>query len=156
MSKWSKLAAAGAGAALVAVALAANFEGLRTETYHDVTGIPTICYGETHGVQPGDTATPAECEAMLANRMAIVRGEVNRCITYPASNMELASFYDLAYNIGSPTFCKSTVAKRFNAGDTVGACDAIRWYNKAGGKVLKGLVRRRQAEYELCMEMPDG
>ncbi|MDE2472702.1 MAG: glycoside hydrolase family protein, partial [Bradyrhizobium sp.] len=64
---------------------------------------------------------------------------------------QLAAFGDLAYNIGVPRFCHSTIARRFNAGDTAGACAAIKWYVYAGGKRLPGLVKRREAEFKLCM-----
>lgn len=151
VSNWSKFAAAGVGALAVAVSVAANYEGLRTKAYSDVTGTQTICYGETHGVTPGQTATAAECRAMLATRMARVQTHVRACIHRPMTDGQLSAFDDLAYNIGWPTFCKSSVARKFNAGDVAGACAAIKRYNKAAGKVLPGLVKRRASEYALCI-----
>lgn len=63
---------------------------------------------------------------------------------------QLAAAVSLAYNIGPNAYCRSTVAKRFNAGDWAGACAAFEMWNRAGGKVLKGLVRRRADERRLC------
>lgn len=151
VSTWSKLAAGGASALVVVVALGAHFEGQRLHAYRDVGGTPTICYGETHGVKPGQTSTPQECSAMLKARMALVKDRVDACIDKPMTAGQEAAFTDLAYNVGWPTFCRSSVARRFNAGDPAGACDSILRYDKAAGKVLPGLVARRRAERELCM-----
>lgn len=67
---WHKLAVSGASALAIATALAGYFEGNRLHAYHDVGGVPTICYGHTQGVAIGDTATPAQCTAQLRRDMA--------------------------------------------------------------------------------------
>lgn len=151
MSTWSKLAAAGASTLVVVVALGGHFEGRKLQAYRDVGGTPTICDGETHDVKMGQTATPQECDAMIRARMAVVRARVDACIDRPMTVGQESAFTDLAYNVGWPTFCRSSVARKFNAGDTAGACNALLLYNKAAGKVLKGLQLRREAERALCM-----
>lgn len=59
------------------------------------------------------------------------------------------AFVSLTHNMGVGGFCKSTTAKRLYAGDLKGACDAGKWWNKAGGRTVRGLVNRRAAEHEL-------
>ena len=64
---------------------------------------------------------------------------------------QLAAATSLAYNVGVAGYCKSTADRRFDAGDFKGGCEALKFWNKAGGRVVQGLVNRRAAEYRLCM-----
>lgn len=152
---WHKLALSGASSLAIATAVAGWYEGRPLHAYADVGGVPTICYGHTANVKPGETATPEQCAKYLTADMAKARAGVDSCITKPMTNGQEAAFSDLAYNIGWPTFCRSSVARKFNAGDKAGACTAIKHYNKASGKVLPGLVKRRASEYSLCMDTQD-
>lgn len=141
------------GAALAAlIALVGGFEGLRTYAYRDPVGIPTICFGETRGVQMGDTATVEECKKMLGDRLLEFAAGVDKCLTVPAPDKPYMAFVSLAYNIGTGAFCKSTVVKRWNLKQYRASCEAILMWNKAGGRVLPGLVTRREAERKLCLE----
>lgn len=132
-----------------------GYEGLRTIAYRDASPaeIWTYCYGETKGVTKDSRATPEQCKAMLAAR---IEGDfvpaVERCITRTMPVKVEAAFVSLAYNVGTGTFCKSSVARKWNAGDLAGACEAIKLYIKTGGKVLRGLVTRREGEAQLCHE----
>lgn len=136
------------------VALVGGFEGLRLTAYRDITGVPTVCYGETRGVQLDDHYTPGECRAMLGASLLVFEQGMRGCLTSPDTipDKPYASFISLTYNIGVGGFCKSTVARRANSGDIAGACRAIPLWNKAGGKVVPGLVKRRAAEEKLCLE----
>lgn len=142
-------------AAIVAICIGciAPAEGLRRVAYSDPVGIPTICFGETRGVKLGDRATTEQCKAMLADRVErdFIPG-VERCITKPLPDKRKAAFVSFAYNVGVDAFCKSSIARRYNIGDTVGACDSLLLYVKAKGITLPGLVKRREAERALCME----
>jgi len=140
----------------IAVPFVARWEGLRLEAYRDLVGIWTVCYGETKGVRPGDRYTRAECEAMLAREILDYRRGLHvyflpqtKAALLPAAR-DLA-FVSLAYNAGIAGAGKSTAARRLNAGQVAAACEALTWWNKAGGKVVRGLVRRRADEYGLCM-----
>ena len=62
-----------------------------------------------------------------------------------------AAYVDLAYNAGVRGAGRSTATRRLNAGDVAGGCQALTWWNKAGRRVVRGLVRRRSDEYRLCM-----
>lgn len=136
----------------ICVACIAPAEGLRRVAYSDPVGVPTLCFGETRGVKLGDTATVEQCKAMLADRVEkdFIPG-VEKCISRPMPDTRKAAFVSLAYNVGVDTFCKSSIARRYNAGDTQGACDAMLLYVKAGGITLPGLVKRREQERELCL-----
>lgn len=134
----------------------AAFEGLRTYVYADIGGIPTACFGETHGIKWGDTFTREQCEQMLLGRLERDYGPgVDKCITHPLPPQRKAAYTSLAYNIGVAGFCGSSIARKENAGDPAGACDAIMLYNKVrvhGVLVYSpGLNNRRTEERKLCL-----
>lgn len=149
MSAWKKLALGGAGAAVIATAVAAHFEGVRLHAYADVTGTATICYGHTHGVYPGMTATQAECKAWLTAEMAATERYV-RSVVGNQPDSRIAALTDACYNLGNAG-CRK-ILDRIAAGNIRGGCDSLLLYDKAGGKVLPGLVKRRAAERALCLE----
>jgi lysozyme len=141
-------------AAIVAICIAciAPAEGMRRYVYYDQVGIPTYCFGETRDAHFGDTFTPEQCKALLAQRVErdFIPG-VERCITRPIKDTRKAAMVSLAYNVGVETFCRSSVARKYNEGDVQGSCDAFLLYVKAGGITLPGLVKRRRQERDLCL-----
>lgn len=145
-----KRVALGAAAAL-AIATIGGYEGLRTKTYYDAVHIPTYCYGETEGAKMGLSYTIPQCKALLGGRLEEFNAMVDSCVKVTMSVPRRVSAISLAYNIGGGAFCKSTFVKRLNAGDPK-ACDAILLYNRAGGRVLPGLDRRRHEERLLCLQ----
>ncbi|WP_422377434.1 lysozyme [Roseibium sp.] len=142
------------GVAVLAVAFVGMWEGLRLTAYRDVVGVPTICYGETHGVQMGDKYGRADCDAILLTSLMKHEAGMRRCLRDPDSIPEKSyvAFVSLTYNIGVNAFCRSTARKRLDAGDLRGACDAATWFRKAGGRTIRGLINRRMAEHDLCLE----
>lgn len=143
-----------AAAVLAAAAFIGPWEGLRTEAYHDIVGVPTVCYGETRGVEMGDSYTKAECDAMLAEAVAGFRVKLQSCLpSLPAlpEGVQVA-FTSWAYNVGTGAACRSTLVRLANAGDLRGACNQLPRWNRAGGKVVRGLSNRRGAERALCLE----
>lgn len=141
-----------AGALAIAAALVAGAEGLRTVAYKDPVGIPTLCFGETRNVKPGDTATIAQCRALLAERLNEFSAGVDRCLTTRVPDESHAAFLSFAYNVGTGAFCKSTLVRKANAGDVTGACNEILRWDHAKGIRLPGLTRRRQKEQALCLK----
>ncbi|EAU45059.1 glycoside hydrolase family protein [Salipiger bermudensis] len=140
----------------VAIPLVSKWEGLETEAYRDPVGIWTVCYGETQGVQPGDQYTAEQCAEMLGRRILEYRAGLHRHFTADTRARRLpptrdAAYSSLAYNVGVSAAGKSTATRRLNAGDVPGGCEALTWWNKAGGRVLRGLVNRRTDERRLCM-----
>ena len=140
--------ALGIGAALL-VAIATH-EGYRGEAYLDAAGIPTIGYGETAGVKMGDRITPERALVQLLTSTEKHADAIRQCIKVPLYQHEFDAYVSLSYNIGAGAFCRSTLVKKLNTGDYDGACEEIRRWNRAGGKVLPGLVKRRETEYRMC------
>jgi lysozyme len=140
-----------AGWAAIAVVCVGGFEGLRQTAYRDPVGIPTVCFGETRGVRMGDHHTTDECKAMLAGRLEEFNDGVNRCVHVQMSDPRRAAVVSFSYNVGVGAFCKSSFARRLNAGDP-DACDELLKWTKAKGITFPGLVRRREEERKLCME----
>lgn len=151
MTNKKRVAAASLVVSTVALLTIANHEGFRSEAYRDPVGIPTIGYGETKGVKMGDKVTQREALEML-RRSANDHGKgMASCIKVPLSQGEYDAYLDFTYNVGVGAFCRSTLNKKLNAGDYEGACRELLKWNKAGGKVLPGLTKRREEEYKLCM-----
>lgn len=139
-------------AVAICVACIAPAEGLRRVAYSDPVGVPTICFGETKGVKLGDRASTEQCETMLAERVErdFIPG-VKGCVKRPMPDTRLAGYTSLAYNIGVEEFCRSSVVRKYNAGDVQGSCDAMMLYVYAHGIKLPGLVTRREKERALCL-----
>lgn len=154
MSKAKKGIAGALAAIVVATPLVMGWEGLSLKVYRDPIGILTYCWGETKGAKLGDTYTRKDCSDRLMSRLGEFDAGNAACVKgYEKLPVKVrASWISLSYNIGVGAFCKSTVARLANAGDLRGACDAMLRFNKAGGRVLKGLVNRRTAERKLCLE----
>ena len=91
---------------------------------------------------------------MLGDGLVEFEQGIRACLKNPDAipDKPYITFVSLSYNIGMRAFCGSTVARRANAGDITGACNAIPMWNKAGGRVVKGLVNRRAEEKRICLE----
>ncbi len=157
VSSKSRLKRAGAGVTVVgalAIATVALFEGVTTKAIIPIPGdVPTICFGETRGVKMGDTATLAQCKAMLGDALVTFESGMRACLTSPDNipDKRYVAYLSLSYNIGTRAFCGSTVARKANAGDARGSCDAFLAWNKASSRVVPGLTTRRQQERALCL-----
>ena len=139
------------GWAAIAVAVVAAAEGLVTTTYPDVGGVPTYCYGETKDAEWGREYTKEQCDEKLSARLVEFNEGVNSCVTADLPDTRRAALVSLAYNIGVPAFCRSTVVRRLNDGDVQGGCDAMLMWNKVNGVVWRGLTNRREKERALCL-----
>lgn len=156
MSTARKVGIGLAGAIAIAVPVTAQFEGLWLTAKVDTigTGRPvTWCYGETEGpVKVGQRFTKKQCDDMLAAKLPRYANEIAKCIKVDISDKTRAAFISFAYNVGSAGFCRSTAARKLNAGDTRGACDALMAWNRAQGRVVRGLTNRRTTERKMCLE----
>ncbi|RJK63735.1 lysozyme [Serratia marcescens] len=145
------LGAATGGAIAIAAVLIPSLEGVEYKPYRDVVGVLTVCYGHTGpDIIPDKTYTEAECKAMLDKDLQPFARSVERSVKVPASEYQKAALISFSYNFGVKAFESSTLLKKLNAGDSRGACDEMRRWNKAGGKVWKGLINRREVEREIC------
>lgn len=145
------------GLALSATALIgiANHEAFRSKAYDDGVGVQTIGFGTTKGVKKGDTITVERALIRLGDDVGQFEREMKACLPpdLPLYQYEWDAYVSLAYNIGTGGFCKSTIVRKLKQSppDYKGACESIKLWNKAGGKVMQGLVKRRQDEYNKCM-----
>lgn len=98
----------------------------------------------------GQVYTKAQCEELLATDLVKHADGIAKCITAPLAYWQRAAFVSFAFNVGVDAFCKSTIARKFNAGDSAGACAELSRWIHAGGRVLPGLVKRRAAERAMC------
>ena len=121
--------------------------------YIDAVGVATACDGLTRGMKSGQTYTEAQCAARLEAELIDTASHVVGCVPglYGRDNQAPAAV-SLAYNIGWPSFCRSTAARRFNAGRWRAGCDAFTMWNRGGGRVLAGLTARRARERALCLK----
>ena len=153
MRKRAAGAVAGSAVALAAaITFIGQWEGLRTEAYQDAVGVWTICYGETRDVGPGDTASKPECDAMLASRIAEFEAGLDACLEADVPVGMKIALVSWTYNVGVGAACRSTLVRRANAGDLEGACNELPRWNRAGGRVLRGLTDRRLSERAMCLE----
>lgn len=150
---------AGFGASAIAVALIAGFEGYSGRAYDDGVGVQTVGFGSTRRedgrtVKPGDTVTPERAVVMLAADADRIAKELAACIgPVPLYKHEWDALVSWAYNVGAANACRSTLVRKLKAQppDYAGACRELLKWTKAGGRELPGLVKRREAEYRLCM-----
>lgn len=142
----------GCAAAACLYVLTPAQEGRVLKTYRDVGAVLTYCDGATENAIWGKTYTPAECNAQLDRDLARHAEGVMACTHAPLTDGQKAAYVDFAYNVGVAAYCGSTVARKANAGDRIGSCNALMAWNRAGGKVWPGLTKRRAVEREICLK----
>lgn len=141
-----------AGALACAAPVVQHFEGLRTSTYLDPINIPTICYGHTLTATQGQTKSETECEALLRDDMQLALAGLASCVEADLQAHEWAALVSWAYNVGTDAACNSTLVRKINRGSASAEwCPELKRWTYAGGRVLPGLVRRREAELSLCL-----
>jgi len=153
---------AGAVGAVIALSAAglgfiANNEGKENAPYQDIAGIWTVCYGSTGAhVVSGGTRTDEECLTLLESDAERFVAAVNRCTPAPKNQNQFDALVSLSFNIGEQSYCNSTLARKFNSGDTQGAADQFLVWNKARVNgvlvTVKGLDNRRRAERTLFLK----
>ncbi len=126
-------------------------EGVRLTAYRDAVGIWTIGYGHTTAagaprVAPGLTITQAQADAILARDIALFERGVESAVKVPLTQGQFDALVSFSFNLGVGALRKSTLLKKLNAGDYVGAAAEFARWNRAGGSVLKGLTFRRARE----------
>jgi lysozyme len=154
----STIAAAVAGMALLATPIYTMWEGNKEIPYKDIVGVWTVCSGDTRNVVPGVRQTPKQCAERTQNILVEYGSSVVTMSPgiekYP---YEWAAHTIFSANIGLSAYGKSSIRRLYNEKKYVEACRAMRLYDKAGGRVVLGLVNRRAGEgsrigeYELCL-----
>tara|TARA_A200000113_G_scaffold182363_1_gene168498 strand:+ start:2482 stop:2958 length:477 start_codon:yes stop_codon:yes gene_type:complete len=151
MFKARYISLVGLSALAIATPIVADFEGLETKAYLDAVQVPTICYGSTQGVYIGQEKTKEQCEALLQKELGYFMAQVDKAVKIEMPKTRLAALSSFAYNVGMGNFKRSTLLRKLNSGDVVGACNELPRWVYAKGKKLRGLERRREAERELCL-----
>jgi lysozyme len=130
-----------------------KWEGLRLKAYKCPAGVWTIGYGHTEGVKPGDVWTKEQAEKALERELEQRRASLLKLCPDLSDEPQnrLDACLSLAYNIGNTAFSRSSVYRFIVAKRYDDAANAFRLWNKAGGKVLNGLVRRREDERRLFL-----
>lgn len=132
------------------LSLTEQYEGCRLTAYQDQVGVWTIGYGHTGPeVLAGMTITPAQAEAYLAADVQTAAACVNRAVTVTLTQDEFDALVDFVFNLGSGSFESSTLLQLLNAGNIAAAAEQFNRWDRAGGAVVAGLLRRRQAETAL-------
>ena len=129
----------------------ASWEGFESKPYKDIGGVWTDGFGNTNQVVPNKPVTVPQALDRLNKNVNEFETTVNRCITQPMTQGQFDAFVKFSFNVGSGAFCKSTLVKKFNTGDSVGACNELRRWVYVKGKRVQGLVNRREAERTLCL-----
>lgn len=144
----ARLAALGLTAA---VGLIAGYEGLRQSAYLDAVGVPTICYGHTGDVVMGQRRTVEQCGDILQADILKAYDGIRQCINVRMTDGERIAYTSFAFNVGASAFCRSTIARKINSGDRVGACNELPKWVYAKRRLLPGLQTRRQSERTYCL-----
>lgn len=149
--------AAGTGLLAIALGLATpeikEFEGRSYTPYKDIVKVLTVCDGHTGSdIVVDKVYSDTECHAMTTKDAAKAATGVLKVSPHLLWHpMQLAAAISFSYNVGTGTYANSTVAKLFNRGDFIGACNFLPNYKYAGGKVVNGLVNRRAREQMICL-----
>ena len=132
--------------------LTKRFEGLKLSAYRDSVGVLTIGYGHTGpDVFEGQTITEEEADALLVQDTQDAVAAVNRLVTAALTQGQFDALVDFVFNLGAGRLEGSTLLELLNEGDYEGAAAQFERWSHAGGKVLAGLLRRRQAEADLFL-----
>ena len=139
------------------ISLIKGFEGKRLNAYYDGVGVWTIGFGTIKypngvRVKKGDTCTEAQAESYLKNDLVKFENAINRLVKVPLNQNQFDALASFTYNLGETNLSSSTLLKKLNAKDYTGAADQFPRWNKAGGKVMNGLTRRREAERNLFLK----
>ena len=133
----------------------AGWEQYRAEAYLPTPqDVPTVGWGSTDGVKPGDRTTPDRALVRLLADADRHQQELRACLGDVALyQREWDAYVSWAYNVGTGAACSSTLVRKLkgNPPDYAGACRELLRWDRQAGRVLPGLTRRRQAEYTQCM-----
>lgn len=138
------------------IALIKAHEGLRLQAYQDPVGVWTIGFGHTTAAGPpavtkGMKITEAGAEAILRDDLRKFEGYVTSAVHVPLTQEQFDALVSFTFNLGPGNLKTSTLLRKLNSGDYLGAADQFLRWDKAGGKTLRGLTKRREAERALFL-----
>ena len=123
-----------------------HFESCKLTAYQDSVGVWTIGWGHTAGVKKGDNWTQDEADDILLNDLEKFEGYVNQYVKVPLAQNQFDALVSWTFNLGPGNLKSSTMLTKLNEKSYDEVPSQMKRWNKAGGKVLRGLERRRNAE----------
>lgn len=126
--------------------------------YLDMIGVATACDGLTgEGIKVGREFTETQCAQMLVDRLTADGAHIMACtpglaLSIPRRDNVRYAALSLGHHVGWPTYCRSTMRRQINASQIRAACTSLTWFNKAGGRVVPGIVARRKREQAICLK----
>lgn len=131
------------------------WEGTEYRAYKDIVGVSTVCHGHTgNDIIQNKLYTKKECEALLTKDLYKHAKGMLECTNVPLNVNQFVAFTMFTYNVGVGNFCSSTLVKKLNSRDYIGACDQLLRWDFANGKRIKGLTNRRGFEHAICISAP--
>ena len=128
------------------IALIKKFEGLELNSYQCSANVWTLGYGHTQGVAEGDSCSEEEAEIILVNDLKEFETYVNALVDVELDQNQFDALVAWTFNLGPTNLRTSTLLKKLNDGEYHNVPSEIKRWNRAGGQVLDGLIRRREAE----------
>lgn len=128
-----------------------RWEGFRTIAYQCSANVWTIGYGHTKGVKPGDRITKADAEVLLVEDIKAFERAVRHTVKVPLTQNQFDALVSFCFNVGANAFSKSTLVRLLNQSKYQDAANQFPRWNRAGGRVIKGLTNRRIAEKQLFL-----
>ena len=130
-----------------------KWEGVKLTAYMPTPNdVWTIGYGHTKTARPGMTITLQQAEELLVQDLKWVEEALVKHVKVPLNQNQYDSLASFVYNLGETNFASSTLLRKLNAGDYLGAADQLPRWNKQKGKVLRGLTNRRAEERALFLK----
>ena len=136
----------------VGIELIKKYEGCVLKAYKCPSGVWTIGYGHTAGVKSGMKITKAQALNYLKQDLSVFEKAVTNYVKVPLNQNQFDALVSFSFNCGTGALKTSTLLKKLNSSDYSGAANEFLKWNKSNGKVLNGLVRRRQEEKELFLK----
>lgn len=142
------------------IAGASMWEGERNVPYKDIAGVTTVCYGYIGKDIQKRRYSTEECKALLRKELIVHGTAILNCVSRPLKQHEYDAFTLFAYNVGTSGACGSRAIRLFNAGNVVGACNALAYspsgkpvwsYINGGTTFVQGLFNRRLWERSYCL-----
>jgi len=123
-----------------------KFEGCELNSYKCAAGVWTIGYGSTHGIEEGMSISKSRAEELLLEDISEFEDHVMNNVKVSLNQNQFDAMVSWTFNLGAGNLKSSTLLKVLNGNDYEDVPEQIKRWNKAGGKVLEGLIRRREAE----------
>ena len=133
----------------VGIELIKQFEGCRLKAYKDAVGVWTIGYGHTVDVKEGIEISQHQADVILQVDLYEYEDYINKYVQVSLTQNQFDALVSWVYNLGAGNLQSSTMLRVLNEGKYSEVPSQMKRWNKAGGKVLQGLVRRREAEADL-------